>query len=102
MLNAPPQIVTETQAAVNAFELNSDLRKREVDHEDLDEDRRVSDDLDVDRGELADDRDAVRTRGAEDDADEEAPAIEIRRDLDGVLEPVEELAPVLRTNAQRS
>ena len=62
----------------------------------------VSDDLDVDRGELADDREAMRTRGAEDDADEGGPCDRDRRDLDGVLEDVEELRQFSDTNDERS
>ena len=58
-----------------------ELRQPEEEEEDLDEDRRVPDHLDVDRGELADDRDAVGARGAEDEPDQERADDRDRRDL---------------------
>ena len=67
----------------------------EEEQEDLDEDRRVADHLDVDGGELADDRDAVRARGAERDPDHERAGDRDRRDLERVDEPVRELVAVL-------
>jgi hypothetical protein len=51
-----------------------DLRQPAGDEEDLDEDGRVADDLDVDRRELADDGDPVGARGAEDDSDRQRAA----------------------------
>ena len=44
-------------------------RQPVIEQEDLHEDRRVANHLDVDRGELAHDRDPVRARRSEDEAD---------------------------------
>jgi hypothetical protein len=81
VLNAPPQIVTERQAV--------------VEEEDLDEDRRVADHLDIERGELADERDARSARGAEHDPDRECAADPDARDLERALEAAGELRDVL-------
>ena len=79
------------------------LRQPVVEEEDLDEDRRVADHLDVDRGELADDRDPVRARGAEDEPDEEGSDDRDRRHLERSARPASELvASSSRTNDQVS
>jgi hypothetical protein len=67
-LNAPPQSITESQATVKGSNTRPNC---EEDEEDLDEDRRVPDHLDVHGRELAHDRDPVGTSGAENGADEE-------------------------------
>src|SRR5262249_1646328 len=64
-------------------------------HEDLDEDRRVADHLDVDGRELAGDRDPVCARGAEHDPDCVGAGDRDRRHLEGVDEAGEELVVVL-------
>ncbi len=71
------------------IEPDPDLREREVEHEDLDEDRRVPDRLDVDAGELAHDRDAVGTRGAQDEPDDESAGDTDRRRLERAPHPGE-------------
>jgi hypothetical protein len=80
---------------VKPVEPDARLREREEEHEDLHEDRRVADDLDVDGGDLADDRDAVGAGGAERQADRERAGDREGGDLDRVDEGVEQLAPVL-------
>ena len=102
VLNAPPQIVTASQATVNGSRTIPDLREREEQEEDLDEDRGVSDDLDVDRGELADDRDAMGTCRSQDEPDDEGAGDGDRRDLERAAEARQELVAVLGTYDQSS
>ena len=80
---------------MNWSKQDPELRQRVEDQEDLDEDRRVADDLDVDRRELAHDRDPVRAGGAEDEADHERAGDRDRRDLQRVDEPSRSSSPVL-------
>ena len=76
------------------------VRQSTGDEEDLDEDRRVPEDLHVDRGQPVRHRDLVRARGTEDDADRERAGDPDRRDLEGLLEAQPEVRRWSHTNCQ--
>ena len=74
---------------------DADLWQGVEQQEDLDEDRRAADHLDVHGGELAHDRDSVGARGAERYPDRIRADNRDRRDLDRVDEAVPELVAVV-------
>jgi hypothetical protein len=71
-----------------------EVRQRAGDEEDLHEDRRIADDLDVDRRQPADHRDAVRAGGAERHADRERAGDADAGDLERLLQPLPEVGEV--------
>ena len=99
MLNAPDHHREPRDR--ERLESDPDLGEGEEVHEDLDEDRRVADHLDVDRSELADQRDAVGARGAENEADHECADDRDRRHLEGAQKTVEKRVEVLAHELDR-
>ncbi len=77
------------------LQADPDLRQAVVEEEDLDEDRRVPDHLDVDRRELADHGYAMRPGRAEDEPDDERTGDRDRRHPERPLEAGKELVEVL-------
>ena len=77
------------------LQADPDLRQAVEEEEDLDEDRRVPDHLDVDRRELADDGHAMRPRRAENEPDHKGTGDRDRRHPERALQPGEELVGVL-------
>ena len=98
----PPQIVTATHAAVKASRRIPTCGSAKYTMEDLDENRRVSDDLDVDRGELAGRPGGDAYARAEDDADEGGPQIEIAETLMVFSNPSRSSRQFSDTNDERS